>query len=465
MIRTRFAPSPTGFLHIGALRTALYSYAFAKNKGGKFILRIEDTDIRRLVFGATEKIYQILRFFGLKWDEGPEVGGPYGPYIQSERAKKGIYQKYTQKLIDKGYAYYCFCPPQTIEEIKKSHAKKEIKLRDPCRGLTSSQVAAKLKSGLKPAVRLRVPNNREVSYFDFIRKKKIVWQTKNIDEVMLLKSNGLPTYHLGVVIDDALMKISHILRGHEWLPSTPVHLLLFQYLDFPLPQIGHFSIILDPQGGKLSKRKGTVSCEEFLSQGYLSEAILNFVMLLGWAPKDNRELFSLKDFVKEFANGNLQTANSVFNRKKLDWFNGYYIRKKSDKELFNLLKPFAPAGMSNKLINQSIPLVKERMKKLSDYSDLAEFLVKEPKVRKSLLKNNKEQLALCYKVLEKIKNWRAGDLEKTLRNLAVEKNWHVGRFFMTVRIAITGKTITPPLFESMEFLGKAKVLTRLQKWF
>lgn len=451
MIRTRFAPSPTGLMHIGSLRTALYSYSFAKNKKGQFVLRIEDTDRARFVPGATEKIYQTLKVFGLKWDE---------LYIQSERLK--IYQKYAEELVKNGHAYYCFCPPETKAQIEASHQKKELKLRDECRSLSKAQAEAKIKSGIKPAIRLRVPDNEIVSFYDFVLKKEISWQTANIDEVMLLKSDGFPTYHLAVVVDDALMKITHIIRGRDWLPSTPIHLLLFKYLGFELPEIGHLTDILDPAGGKLSKRKGSVCCEDFMTEGYLPEAILNFIMLLGWAPKDNREIFSLADFVKEFNHGSLQTANPVFNRKKLDWFNGYYIRQKSDKELVKLVKPFAPRNIPDSLINRTIPLVKERMFKLSDYTGLTEFLVKEPKVDMSLI-TDKKWLVLAVQELEKIKNWQAEELEKALRDLAAKENLHVGKFFMAIRIAITGKSITPPLFESLALLGREKTLRRLKR--
>jgi glutamyl-tRNA synthetase len=460
-VRTRFAPSPTGFMHIGNLRSALYEYAFIKNKGGRFILRIEDTDRTRFVPGATEKIYEILKLFGLNWDE---------LYIQSERVKTGIYQKYAEKLVKDGHAYYCFCPPESKAEIEASHQKKELKLRDKCHSLSKIQAEAKIKSGIKPAIRLRVPDNETVSFYDFVLKKEISWKTKNIDEVMLLKSDGFPTYHLGVVVDDAEMKISHIIRGRDWLPSTPIHLLLFKYLGFKLPEIGHLTDILDPAGGKLSKRNGAVSVEELLALGYLPEALLNFIMLLGWAPKDNREIFSLTDFVKEFDKGNLQTANPVFNRKKLDWFNGYHIRQKSDKELATLLKPFASQNMPDNLINKIIPIIKERMFKLSDFTGLTEFLIKEPKADAALLTQKggdikiiKKWLTMAFQELEKVKSWQAGEIEEVLRSLAEQSSLHVGKFFMAIRIAVTGKTATPPLFESMVLLGREKTLQRLGK--
>ncbi len=469
-VRTRFAPSPTGFLHIGSLRTALFSYTFAHSQDGQFLLRIEDTDQKRLVPGAVEGICKMLKIFGLNWDEGPEVGGPYKPYIQSERVQKGIYQKYVQELIKAGQAYYCFCPPETKEEIEAHHQGKKLELRNQCRFLSPEEVEKRLKAGEKAAIRLRVPDSETVSYSDFVLKKEISWETKDVDEVTLLKSDGYPTYHLAVVVDDALMKISHIIRGRDWLPSTPVHLLLFKYLGFSLPEVGHLTDILDPAGGKLSKRKGSVTCEEFLAEGYLPEAILNFIMLLGWAPKDNRELFTLKEFVENFPKGELQTANPVFNRKKLDWFNGVYLRQKSDEELFILVRPFAPKGMDDELIKKTIPLVKERLRKLSDYPELVEFLAKEPKVDLGLLVEKsggskelvKKQLTASLVLLDGGALFEPEVLEQKFRDLVSQNNWHLGNYFMSLRLVVTGKTQTPPLFASMALLGKIKTRARLQ---
>lgn len=463
-VRTRFAPSPTGFLHIGSLRTALYAYAFAKSQEGKFVLRIEDTDRQRLVPGSLETILKDLKLFGLGWDEGPEVGGPFAPYIQSERVSEGVYQEYAQKLVSQGQAYYCFCPTQTREEIEEEHREKVICLRDEnCRDLSPAEVKAKIKSGLKPAIRLRVPGNETISFYDFVLQKEISWETKNVDEVMLLKSDGFPTYHLAAPVDDALMKISHIIRGRDWLPSTPVHLLLFKYLGFALPQIGHLTDILDPDGGKLSKRKGSVMVEEFLAEGYLPEAILNFIMLLGWAPKDNREIFSLKDFVENFPNGTLQMANPIFNRKKLDWFNGYYIRQKSDEELLALLKPFLPKGVDEETLKKVIPLVKERIGKLSEANILASFFFVKPTISRELFGNlpYKEHLAKAVAVLEELSQWENEEIQTALGDLIAKEGWSTGDFYMSFRIALTGSRFTPPVTQSAEILGKEETLARL----
>jgi glutamyl-tRNA synthetase len=281
---------------------------------------------------------------------------------------------------------------------------------------------------------------------------------------MLLKSDGFPTYHLAVVVDDMEMEISHILRAHEWLPSTPVHILLYQYLNYQTPQVGHFTVILDPEGGKLSKRKGNVSVEEFLAEGYLPEAILNYIMLLGWAPKDNRELFTLQELVDNFQKGSLQIANPVFNQKKLDWFNGYYIRQKTDQELFELLRKFVPENADVDLINKTVHLVKDRITKLSDYSSLVGFFFKEPEINEELFEENaKVQLVGALEILESLGTWDKENLESALQNFIKQNNWNTGQFFMNFRIAITGSRFTPPITDSAEILGKEKTRERIKK--
>lgn len=437
-VRTRFAPSPTGFLHIGGLRTALYSYAFAKSKKGKFILRIEDTDRRRFVPGATEKMIKMLQFFGLNWDEY---------YVQSERLDR--YRKTAEKLLIKSQAFYCQCEARNAKE--EGYSKE---LRDPCR-------EKNLTSG---AIKLKIPADERISFRDFVVGKEISWETATVADTTLLKSNGFPTYHLAAVVDDHEMKISHVFRGHDWMPSTPIHLLVYRYLGFEPPPIGHLTDILDPAGGKLSKRTGSVAVEDFLADGYLPEAILNFIMLLGWAPKDNREIFSLKDFVKNFQKGSLQVANPVFNRQKLDWFNGYYIRQKSDRELLQLIKPFAPRGADIDLINQTIPLIKDRITKLSDYPPLAGFFFTEPPVDKKLFTTPAQKhLEKALAVLEKIKNWQKLEIESQLQDLVKREGWKMGEFFMNFRIAITGSKFTPPITDSVAILGRQKTLARLKK--
>lgn len=462
MVRTRFAPSPTGYLHIGGLRAALFEFAYAKSLGGKFILRIEDTDRKRYVEGSVDKLTEVLKVFGITWDEGPQIDGPYAPYIQSLRLASGDYKRYAVKLVEEGRAYYCFCKAKTKEEIKSEHDAKHAQTRDICRDLSPEEAQRRLGSGEIGAIRLRVPDDGEIGYFDFILNKDIVWQLRDVDEAMLLKSDGYPTYHLGVVVDDVEMKISHILRGFEWLPSTPIHLLLFKYFNYDIPKIGHFSLILDPEGGKLSKRKRNVSCEDFLAQGYLPEAILNYVMLMGWAPKDNREFFTLAEYVNTFQQGNLQIANSIFDLKKLDWFNGQYIRQKSDSELIDLFKPYLPKDADNQFLNQITPLIKERIVKLSDINSFAGFFFAAPQVDTQLFgPKSKEHLAVAASTLKQVEVFDKLSLDSALAQCVADNNFKTGDFFMTLRIAITGSKFTPPINESMVVLGKDEVLQRI----
>jgi glutamyl-tRNA synthetase len=429
-IRTRFAPSPTGYLHVGGLRTALYAYALSKHSDGDFLLRIEDTDQKRQVEGATEALQKTLQKFGLNWDE---------LYIQSERQKTGIYEKAAKKLMEAGHAFYCQCQPKNAKQEGFSN-----ELRDPCRdkGLTSG------------AIKLRVPDGETLSYYDFVHRKEISWESNTVYDATLFKSDGFPTYHLAVAVDDLDMKVTHLLRGHDWLPSTPIHLLVFRYLEGKRPEIGHLTDILSAvTGKKLSKRRDSVFVEKFLEDGYLPEALLNFVMLLGWAPKDNRELFSLMEFVEHFDVNGFQEANPKFLEDKLDWFNGHYIREMSDSKLAKLLVPFAEADEEK--IFKMVPLIKDRMKKLSDFESFAGFFFKQPEVDKKLLgENYKEHLG---KAIDAIENGL------TLDSVPKDNNYKVGEFFMDLRIAVTGSRFTPPINESIEVLGKEETIRRLEK--
>lgn len=437
-IRTRFAPSPTGSMHIGNLRTAFYAYALAKHDNGEFILRIEDTDKKREVEGGVEEIKDLLKIFDLSWDEF---------YIQSERL--AIYKEAAEKLVRDGYAFYCQCEAKNAKEEGFSNT-----LRDPCRdkGLTSG------------AIKLKVPDNEVVKFNDFVLKEEVSWHTDIVFDATLLKSDGYPTYHLAVVVDDHEMNITHVLRGHDWLPSTPIHLLVYKYLGFKTPQIGHLTDILDPDGGKLSKRKGSTSVRGLLQEGYLPEAIFNFVILCGWAPKDNRELFSLKDFVKAFDANGFQKSNPIFNRDKLDWFNGEYVRQLSDKNLKDKFKmtsvEFAKLSESDQ--TAIAKLVKDRIRKISDLNTFAKFFWETPSVDKNLFgENYKEHLGDAVEVIEKIEDWNLESLGTFLLELCDRKKFNRGNFFMDLRIAITGTKFTPPINDSIIILGKNEAVKRI----
>jgi glutamyl-tRNA synthetase len=441
-IRTRFAPSPTGFLHIGGLRTALYAFALAKHSGGDFILRIEDTDQKRKVEGATEALQSTLKKYGIDWDEY---------YVQSERVESGIYKNAAEKLVAEGHACYCQCDAKNAKEDGFSN-----ELRDPCRDRN-------LTSG---AIKLKVPDGEGIGFRDFVVQKEISWGTSTVGDATLLKSDGFPTYHLAVVVDDNDMHITHVLRGHDWMPSTPIHLLVYKYLGFDLPEIGHLSDILDPEGGKLSKRKGSTSCEGLEKEGYLSEAILNFVLLLGWAPKDNRELFSLDDFVKNFDSNGFQKSNPVFNREKLNWFNGHYVRQLSDQALNSkfVIQNSEFSKFSEEKQLSITRLIKDRIVKITDINTFADFFFEEKEVDKSLFgENYQDHLNCAVSVIENLNDWNLENLNEELMEKIKEKGHKTGNFFMTLRIAITGQKFTPPINDSMIILGKDEVLKRLKK--
>ncbi len=433
-VRTRFAPSPTGFLHIGGLRTALYAYLLAKRNGGEFILRIEDTDQKREVEGSTEALQVTLKKFGLDWDEF---------YIQSKRHKSGIYKNAAEKLVSEGHAFYCQCSPKNAKMDGFS-----VVLRDPCRD-------KELTTG---AIKLRVPDDEIVKYKDFVHKKEISWNTNTVYDATLLKSDGFPTYHLAAMTDDIDMKITHIIRGHDWMPSTPVHLLVFKYLGGPTPEIGHPTDILSAETGKkLSKRRDSVFCEQFLDEGYLPEALLNFILLLGWAPKDNREIYSLKEMIDSFEPNGFQDANPKFFRNKLDWFNGQYIRQLSDESLNTKFQMTNDKFKALKLSKQTeiTKLLKDRITKISDINTIAKFFWERPEVDTSLFgENYKDHLTKAIEGIEK---------NRDLMDVVKENNFKTGDFFMSLRIALTGMKFTPPINESIEILGKDEALLRIKK--
>ncbi|PIV00564.1 glutamate--tRNA ligase [Candidatus Shapirobacteria bacterium CG03_land_8_20_14_0_80_40_19] len=440
-IRTRFAPSPTGSLHIGSLRTAAYAYTLAKHNGGQFILRIEDTDQKREVAGSREKIMELLTLFGMPWDE---------LYIQSERVKTGVYQKAANALLSSGHAFFCQCPP------RNSKTASEKVLRDPCRD----------KNFTSGAIKLRVPDNEKIEFHDYVLNTDIHWDTNEVADITLLKTDGFPTYHLAVVVDDSEMKISHALRAAEWLPSTPVHLLTYRYLNLIPPQIGHLTVVLDPEGGKLSKRKSTVSVDRFIADGYLPEALLNFIILLGWAPKDNRELFTLDEFVTAFDPNGFQKSNPVFHIEKLDWFNGEYIRQLSVEQLNSLFIVHCSlfSSLNPKKQIAITKLVQDRIVKLSDFNPLAGFLFERPKVDISLFGNldYKEHLKSAVEVLSLVNPWTNENIQEKLMGLIKEKGWKTGDFFMSFRIALSGSKFTPPITNCAEILGKEETISRFE---
>jgi glutamyl-tRNA synthetase len=471
MIRVRFAPSPTGVPHIGNTRTALYNYLFARHHGGKLILRIEDTDTKRLVPESLDKILEILKFIGINWDEGPIVGGPYGPYIQSKRLK--IYQDYAHGLVKQKAAYYCFCSPDRLKKMRQTQQQqgRPPKYDRHCLKLSSAEIKAKLEQKTAYVIRLKIPSSGQTGWTDLIQGK-INFQNKLLDDQILLKSNGYPTYHLAVVVDDHLMKISHILRGVEWISSIPKHILLFKAFGWDIPKMGHFPLILGPDKSKLSKRHGAKSVLDYRDQGYLAEALITFMAYLGWSYQDNSQLLSLDQLIKLFDLDHVQKSNPIFDLQKLNYFNAKCIRRLPAKKLIQLIKPYSKWQLADAQWTQIIPLIQDRLIKLGDINDLIDFFVQDIKPKAALIKQPsgrpsaeiKKALSLVsasYSQLP-VADWKADKLDSLGHDLLSKTGWKPRELFMTIRVALTGKTATPPLFDIMAVLGKDKVLQRLQ---
>lgn len=486
MTITRFAPSPTGSLHIGGVRTALYAYALAKHYKGKFILRIEDTDRSRLVEQAEKEIITMLSKYELNFDE---------KYKQSER--KEIYHKYAEKLIKSGNAYYCFATKEEIQEAREIAEKnKEVfRFRSPYRELSRNEAIKKIESGEDYVIRLKTPINEEV-YFEDGLQGIMKFNTNEVDDTVLLKSDGFPTYHLAVVVDDYLMKVTHVLRGAEWIPSIPKHVLLYKAFGWKQPQFFHLPLILDPEGGKLSKRKGAVSAGEFLAQGYLPEAVLNFLMLLGWSSplerkfgEAEREIFSLQEFVEIFDTKDLNKSSGVFNREKLLWFNHQYIKNLDSGELLKRYidwsKEYLKDGFLEKLIASKgedyllkiLELTKDRYKLLSEITEIIYiFYQNSPKAdftkfkqTKNLTENDINIILTSFsdeltKKAEDLLDWEHESWDKFMRAIAEKLELGAGKVFMTLRVALTNSATTPPLYDILVILGKREILTRLAKY-
>lgn len=469
MIRTRLAPSPTGELHIGGLSMALKNYAFAKKHEGHFILRIEDTDQQRLVEGATKRLKEVLRAYGLDWDEGPDKGGPHEPYIQSQRLE--IYQEKAEELVEKGLAYHCFCSKERLKKLRADQrAAKQLPRYDrKCLDLSEEEVMAKLEAGEKSVVRLKVPADETVAFEDLVRGR-IEVDSNEVDDQVLLKSDGFPTYHLAVVVDDYLMEISHIMRGEEWISSTPKHILLYQAFGWESPVYAHIPILLNPDGkGKMSKRQGSVSARSFLERGYLPEAMLNFLMILGWTPQDQRETLTLEEYVQEFDPKDISAKSVVFDLQKLKWMNGVYLRELSPAEFIERSQPFLPEDFSQDKAELILPLIHERLETLDQIEDLTSFFYRqiEPQPKMLLKKGDVElvenELELTRQVLADLSDWTIEEVEVAVRALQEEHDWHRGQYFMMLRTAVTGRKVSPPLFETIHALSQNLALERLQQ--
>lgn len=472
--RLRFAPSPTGFLHIGSLRAALFGYLLAKSQDGAFILRIEDTDQKREVAGATDSLINLLGKVGIEFDEGPHRGGEYGPYIQSER--QTIYKKYSDQLLAEGKVYRCFCSPERLSEMRAAQEeKKEAPRYDRrCRHLEEKEVQAKITAGESFVIRQKMPLDGEVKVYDELRGE-ITFQAADLDDQVLIKSDGIPTYQFANVIDDHLMEISQVTRGDEWLGSFPKNILLYEAFGWTPPQFIHMPLILNKTGGgKLSKRKGDVFVEDFLNKGYLPEALINFSVLLGWHPKSDQEIWSLEELKKEFSLDGMGASPAIFDTDKLDYYNSYYIRQMPLGELTALCLPYLEKDGRNigdkDKIKQFVALAQDRLKTLSEITEATAFLFELPKYAPELLcwkaltlESAKENLERLKAELEKISSeeWNKENLEKVILNWIKEVGGKNGDYLWPMRVALTGLKNSPGPFEIAGALGKEESLRRI----
>ena len=468
-VRVRFAPSPTGSLHIGSVRTTLYNYFMARqHEGGTLILRIEDTDQDRLVPGAIDSIYDGLHWLGIDWDEGPREGGASGPYIQSERLE--LYQAKAQELVDAGAAYFCFCTFERLEQMRAAQrARGEITRYDRhCRGIPP-EVAAERATAERHVVRLKVPEDGTIAIDDLVYGH-VEWPLGAIEDQILLKSDGFPTYQLAVVIDDHLMGISHVFRGEDWLPSTPKHLLVYRAFGWDVPPHAHLPNVLGPDGKKLAKRHGATRVEEFRAEGYLPEAMINYLALIGWSPGTEEELFTLDELVQRWRIEQVHRAGGKWDRDRLNWFNGQWIRRLSDDELLARLDPFVPADWDRRLVRRVIPLIKERMTTLGEARDLVGFLFTDPiEQDRSILVPKKREphdtvtaLSRATVALRYLEPFAADRLEPAIAAVAADTGWTVRDLTIAIRAAVTGRKVGPPLYESLALLGKERVMARLE---
>jgi glutamyl-tRNA synthetase len=472
-VRTRFAPSPTGYMHIGNVRTALYAYLFAKQRGGTFILRLEDTDQERYVPEAVQIIYDTLKLVGLSYQEGPDVGGDYGPYVQSER--KAIYQEHIDKLIELGGAYRCFCTHERLDELRsyQEAAKLPTRYDGLCKKLTQEEIEVKLAAGTPFVVRQRIEPGRDVSYVDHVFGQ-ITVNTDTLDEGVLMKTTGLPTYNFANVIDDHLMRISHIIRGSEYLSSTPKYILMYEAFGWEIPQHVHLPPIMKTATKKISKRDGDASFYDLLAKGYIKEAVVNMIALLGWHPSDDRELYSLKDLEECFTLEGLQKAPAVLDMVKMQWFNKQYLQKMSIEEFEEAAKPFLagttlPASIDMRKVMQ---LLKDRVTLLSEVSGSVDFFGKLPEYDAALFEHKKSKssretaVAAIKWAIENLPS--ATSLAKeTLMELMEQGKTATGlstsQLLWAIRVAVSGQEFTPGgAYEILDILGKEEALRRLR---
>lgn len=471
-MRVRFAPSPTGEPHVGNIRTAIFDWLLARRHGGDFIVRIEDTDQKRAVDGTSEIIIEALKWLGIDWDEGPDVGGPHIPYRQSKRLV--IYRAVANRLLREGFAYKCYCSAELLDAARKARPKGEGGYDCHCRNLLDAERQALAVNGDATAVRFKMPTDGTTTVNDLIRGE-VVFENRLVDDFVMLKSDGFPTYHLAHIVDDYAMKITHVLRGEEWLPSAPRHLRLYEALGWQPPLFAHLPIILAPDRSKLSKRHGATSLLDYRRMGYLPHTLLNFLTLIGWSLDDKTELFTRDELIANFSVERISKASAIFNTDKLDWMNGHYIREMSEADLADALLDFWAAYPPPEIAElperglalQIAPLVQERLKTLRDATPLVAFLFKDEieyaaadLVQRGMdAPGTRQSLVAARDGLAALPSFAADPIETLLRDMAKRRGMKAGQLFGALRVATTGQRVAPPLFQSMEVLGRERSLS------
>ena len=472
-VRTRFAPSPTGRMHVGNLRTALYAYLIAKHEDGSFMLRIEDTDQERFVEGALDIIYRTLAKTGLVHDEGPDKDGGYGPYVQSERNAQGIYLKYAKQLIEQGDAYYCFCTKERLESLKSSVGEKEIAMYDKhCLHLSKEEIEEKLANGEPYVIRFNMPTEGTTTFQDDIYGA-ITVPNNELDDLILIKSDGYPTYNFANVVDDHLMGITHVVRGNEYLSSSPKYNRIYEAFGWEIPTYVHCPLITNEEHKKLSKRSGHSSYEDLVEQGFLTEAIVNYVALLGWCPEDNREIFSLEELVKVFDYHHMSKSPAVFDIQKLRWMNGEYMKAMDDDKFYEMALPYLKQVITKDLDLRKIAgMVKTRIEVLPDIADLIDFFEAVPEYDIAMYTHKKmktnpeislEVLEKILPVLEGTEDYSNDAMYELLCGFAKENGYKNGQILWPIRTALSGKQMTPAgATEILEVLGKEESIRRIK---
>lgn len=461
-------------MHIGTAYIALFNYAFAHKKKGEFVVRIEDTDRSRLVHDAEQAIYDGLEWLGLNPDESPEVGGGFGPYRQSDR--KDLYLEHAHQLVDQGHAYYCFCTAERLDKMRKQQrARKEVPRYDRrCLALSQAEIEDRLKQGEAHVIRLKVKKDQGITFHDLVRGE-ITFNSNDVDDQVLIKSDGFPTYHLAVVVDDHLMQISHIIRGEEWISSVPKHILLYQAFDWPLPVFVHTPIIRNPDMSKMSKRHGHADLRWFRQAGYLPEALLNYFALLGWSHPQEQEFFDLTEFIELFELTDIKASAPIFDLEKLKWINGVYIRKMTRQKLVTELRQLSEVKdqeIDDRYFEKIVALTQERLKTLNEFWPMVEYFFAEPTIEINTLNKYIPEtdardrfLKEALRVIEGLTDdWQAERIEARLREVQQEQGLKPKQAFMALRVVVSGQEQTPPLFDMLETLGFQTVLQRITKY-